>query len=351
MEAIEHGLNTSTKKDIDPKSRSLNKSILTTKTSNEWINIAKKTPIPKALFSEFWHEGEICFLFADSNVGKSILAVQIADSLSEGISINGFKLEAEKQPVLYYDFELSCKQFEARYSIRNEHNKFCEDHYLFSDNFFRSEINPDAEIPKEGNFCDELFKNIENDIINKKAKILIIDNLTYLKDDTERAKHALTLMKQLKFLKNKYCLSILVLAHTPKRDLSRPITQNDLSGSKQLLNFVDSCFAIGQSSIDKKLRYLKQIKARNTEIIYDTENVIICQLDKIYNFLKFIFHELGTEYEHLRQLTNDDRQDRTSRAIELKKQGNTNVEIAKKMGVSEGAVRKWLKKNEDEKNS
>ena len=102
-------------------------------------------------------------------------------------------------------------------------------------------------------------------------------------------------MKNLKALKSKYGLSILALAHTPKRDLSRPITQNDLGGSKMLYNFIDSCFAIGQSNTDKNLRYIKQIKARNTAMIYDTENVIVCQIDKAYNFLAFEFIDFGAE--------------------------------------------------------
>lgn len=95
---------------------------------------------------------------------------------------------------------------------------------------------------------------------------MIIDNIIYLKDETEKAKFALPLMKDLQRLKNKYGLSILALAHTPKRDLSKSITRNDLQGSKMLINFCDSSFSIGESSTDKNIRYLKQIKARNTEI-------------------------------------------------------------------------------------
>src|SRR5690606_40367234 len=115
-------------------------------------------------------------------------------------------------------------------------------------------------------------------VLFRSAKILIIDNLTYLKNETEKAKDALPLMKHLKALKSKYGLSILALAHTPKRDLSKPITRNDLQGSKMLINFCDSSFAIGESFNDKHLRYIKQIKARNTEIIFDSENVGVCQI-------------------------------------------------------------------------
>ena len=85
------------------------------KTANNWIKQDSKRPIPKMLFSEFWYEQELCILFADTNVGKTILAVQIADSISRGHPIPGFKLEANAQKVIYCDFELNDKQFQGRY--------------------------------------------------------------------------------------------------------------------------------------------------------------------------------------------------------------------------------------------
>ena len=114
-------------------------------------------------------------------------------------------------------------------------------------------------------------------------------------------------MKYLQALKKKYRLSILALAHTPKRDLSKPITRNDLQGSKMLINFCDSSFSIGESSHDKNIRYLKQIKARNTEIIYDAENVIVCQIEKADNFLQIEFLNFGTEREHLKQYSESEK--------------------------------------------
>jgi len=320
-----------------------NKGLFKVKKANQWIEQAKKSPIPQMLFGELWHDSEICILFADTNLGKSILAVQIADSISKGKQIPGFKLDAQKQCVLYFDFELSAKQFEVRYSVKNEAQKVFEQHYSFDDNFIRVEINPDAEIPESQSFEHYLNHSLEQSIVETKAKILIIDNVTYLKSETEKAKDALPLMKHLKALKNKYCLSILVLAHTPKRDLSKPITRNDLQGSKMLINFVDSCFAIGESNSDKNLRYIKQIKARNTEIIYDTENVVICQIDKPFNFLLFEFLSFGKEWEHLKQFSEKDRESIIEKSKELSKNGYSQRKISSELGISVGAVNKYLK--------
>lgn len=314
------------------------KGLFTVKTASRWIEQAKTRPIPQMLFGEFWFEGELCILFADTNLGKSILAVQIGNSISKGEQIRGFKLETPKQPILYFDFELSDKQFENRYSI-----KF-EQHYSFDNNFIRVEINPEATIPEAQTYEDYLNHSLERSITETGAKVLIIDNITYLKNETEKAKDALPLMKHLKDLKNKYGLSILALAHTPKRDLSKPITRNDLQGSKMLINFCDSSFSIGESHSDKNLRYLKQIKQRNTEQIYDAENVCVCQIDKPLNFLLFEFVNFGKEWEHLKQHTEKDKESLYEKVSELKQQGRSLRDIGAELGISHQQVKRILDK-------
>ena len=306
------------------------KGLFLVRTANRWIEQAKARPIPQKLFGEFWFEGELCILFADTNLGKSILAVQMGNSISEGKPIQSFWLEAEKQKILYFDFELSDKQFEARYSIN------FEQHYTFDSNFLRAEMNPEKSDYKEHGFETFekfLYDSLERSIIETEAKILIIDNITYLKNETEKAKDALPLMKHLKALKNKYGLSILALAHTPKRDLSKPITRNDLQGSKMLINFCDSSFSIGESGTDKNIRYLKQIKARNTEIIFDTENVCVCQITKPRNFLQFEFLNFGSEQEHLRQQTESEKTELVNSVRNLleAEPGISAYEIAKRL--------------------
>jgi RecA-family ATPase len=155
--------------------------LLLVRSANQCLLDAHYRPVPQMLFGELWHEEEICILFADSNLGKSILAVQIADSISSGNKIPGFAFNAEKQAVLYFDFEMSDKQFEKRYSIDYKL------HYIFDENFKRILINPNCTDFE--NFEQQLFQSIEEAIVVTEAKILIIDNLTYLKtQSTDTAK-------------------------------------------------------------------------------------------------------------------------------------------------------------------
>lgn len=269
------------------------------KSANQWMEQAKKKPISNMLFSEFWHENELCVLFSAANLGKSILAVQIADSVTRGKPIPGFKLEASKQPVIYFDFELSDKQIEIRYSEHDSTNKRRINHFDFDAGFSRIEINPNCALPEKITFEDFLIDSLERMVLSKKVKILIIDNLSYLKNETEKAKDALPLIKKLKGLKSRYNLSILILAHTPKKNIYSPITQNDLSGSKMLMNLIDSAFSIMESQKGHDLVCLKQIKARNTPVLYHANNVVVCKRSKPGNFLHFEFLGYETEWEHL----------------------------------------------------
>jgi RecA-family ATPase len=307
------------------------------RSANAWLKEASTHEVPKMLFDKFWYEGELCILFADSNLGKSILAVQIANSINNGSAIAPFELEADRQPVLYYDFELTSKQLEARYSVDYTQ------HYIFRDDLYRGQLN-DMELP-EGftNFNQYLNHRLERYITQTKAKVIIIDNITYLGTENEQAKDALPLMKHLKALKNKYGLSILVLAHTPKRDMTQAITRNDLQGSKMLMNFCDSSFAIGESQNDNSLRYLKQIKQRNTEQVYGADKVCLFTITKPHNFLQYEFVGHGREMDHLSKHSQALADNQIEQAVDLKMQGKSLREIAKAMNINYQKVDRLLK--------
>jgi hypothetical protein len=303
--------------------------LLQTKSANDWLKDAGKLPVAQTLFGSFWFENELCIMFADTNLGKSVLAVQIGDCLSRGQSLQPFH-NAQKAPsrVLYIDFELSAKQFEARYTSNTDGT------YAFSNEFFRAEFNPAAYVHylhgDYEKFLDEAFNRA---ILDLGPDVLIIDNITYLSKGTERTGAALALMQSLKALKQKRKLSILVLAHTPKRNAQKPLTVNDLQGSKMLINFADSAFAIGQSYSQPGLRYLKQIKQRNQGQEYGEDNVCLVSQQKEANFLKFKFEGQAHERDHLPRRVNLDKETIHRQAINLHQQGRSLRQIADQLGI------------------
>ena len=118
-------------------------------------------------------------------------------------------------------------------------------------------------------------------------------------------------------------MSVLVLAHTPKRSLDCPITSNDLAGSKRLYNFFDSVFAIGKSAQDGGLRYVKQLKVRYGTFSHDADNVIIYEIEKVDAFLQFVFRGYSTEKEHLKKLGDNESSQRDCQILQLSQSGKS----------------------------
>ncbi len=311
--------------------------MFTIENGNRWLELARREPEAKMLFGELWHQGELCMLFADTNIGKSILAVQIGEAIARGQTIAPFTCQAPPARVLYIDFELSKTQFGLRY-IHGEED------YRFSDNFFRAQYNFIPDPPTNVNENELLIAGIEYKVNQAKATVLIIDNITCLRGGTENSAVALALMKSLKSLKTEHNLSILVLAHTPKRrNASQPISADDLHGSKLLINFADSAFAIGKSTADTDLCYLKQIKQRNTRQRYGHDNVALCRIQKPGAFLHFQFEGNSPERHHLLTRTAADRRKLAHEIAALSANGHSQREISNQLGVGLATVNRLLR--------
>lgn len=150
-------------------------------------------------------------------------------------------------------------------------------------------------------------------------------------------------MDRLNQLKADYGLTLLLLEHTKKTDNSRPISLNDLQGSKMKANFADAVFTIGRSSKDKNLRYVKQLKVRSSELEYDLDNVMVYEIVKDTNNLKFSFVDYGSEWEHLKQPSDDDKSALIEQVKELKRQGKSVREIATELGISKSSAGRFSK--------
>ena len=310
--------------------------ILISKTANAWLDEAKEMPIPQMLFDQMWYEGELCVLFAASNAGKSLLAMQIANSICTGVPIRGFGLGALPQKVMYADFELNAKQFQNRYSENYQHN------FNFSGNLIRTVIDSKCPLLDQAEFEEAMKESIIQEIIRHNIKVLIVDNLTWLTAEAEKSKEASGVMKFLKRIKEEMGLSILVLAHTPKRDESLPITANDCAGSKMLGNFSDSSFTIGASSLGINTRYIKQIKVRMGSLKYGTDNVITCNITKNDSFTEFVLHNYSSEQIHLKTNKQESESDLKNNIIELNKAGYSMRQTAEKLNVSHMKVKRVL---------
>lgn len=317
--------------------------IFTVRTANRCLEDAKQIPTPMMLFDELWFEQELCILFADTNVGKSLLAVQVAQSIASGTAIPGFQLGVPGQGVLYYDFEFNDKQFEQRYTNPPGIS------FTFSPNLYRIGYNPDCKAPRIRS--QDVFTEIRSHIERYRSRVLIIDNLSYFAGNSlETAQEAIDFMREMKILKEEFRLSIMLLAHTPKRNKSLSITEADLAGSAGLSRLADSLIAIGKGCESTDQRYIKQIKVRSAMLNYGAENVIKCRLAPRNGLLGFVFEGYCEESDLLRAADRSDINDRVL-ALHFQNPDLSQAEIARQVGVNKMRVCRILAREDSDENA
>lgn len=296
--------------------------LLNIKAANEWIKESLTAPDPKLYFYDLIVEYENTVIFAASNVGKSILATQIAEEISK------------TEKVLYVDLELSSKQFQMRYSDTASGKT-----HVFPDNFQRAEIDPELMLGAD-------LEQETLDSIEKAAKLgtrfFVIDNISFICNGSESSAKAGLFMKQLIRLKKRYNLTTIVIAHTPKRRGWKPITQNDLAGSAKLINFFDAGIALARSANDTNLRYLKQVKVRTGEFLYDADNVLLLDVNKDEGFLKFDILGTGREDDHLNALEGGEGASEILEILMMQRDGMTVRQIAEAMNLGKSTVQRRL---------
>lgn len=270
---------------------------------------------PKQLFDCFVVEGEVTVLFAPTNVGKSILALQIADSISRGKSEYGFESELTKgQNVAYVDLENTDPQFAGRYSG-----------HKFSDKLKMLEVPAGVEYTTE-----QLLFHLKDFIRKEKCKVLVFDNISFM-GNLQSANEAMTIIKALRGLRDELGITILVVAHTIKKD-NKPMTINDLAGSAKVGNLIDAAFALGRVIGDTGLRYIKQLKSRSGEKKYE-DPVMVVELVK-ENGLHFKFRDTGIEQSLLKLPKDTDEEEVYQLVWNLYKQGLSCRKIESELGVS-----------------
>ncbi|HTK38664.1 MAG TPA: AAA family ATPase [Pyrinomonadaceae bacterium] len=316
------------------------------RTLNQWIDLAKTRPVPRLLFGEFWLEGELAVMFGDTGAGKSLLAVQIAESIARGREIEPFEIDAKPQQVLYFDFELSEKQLELRYT--KDHKPGLSSlirHYRFSERFHRIKVDLNAPLP-DGvrNFDEYLIGVIKQRISETGAKVVIIDNVLHMKRSYGSASDAIRLMNKLNHLKATLGLSILLVAHSRKRAASRTLGTGEQVSAKVIASLADSVFAIGNTSGSPSGRYLKHLKTRSTEMVYDESNVPVFTIRKMEdNFLGFAFQRFDDEETTHYQERHPREDEMIGKIVEMSDRRMSIRSIAAALDMSRSTVHRLLK--------
>lgn len=243
-------------------------------TASEVLEKYATEPAPDRLFGEIWREGEFAVLFGEAGTGKSILATQIADAAARGRGFGPFETDGGGRRVLYFDLKLGDRQWAGRYSEGRDEREGKRRVNAFPARFDRVGVNAFTKEPDEvPNMAAALGQAIGRLAKERKASVVVIDDLDMLRRSNDFARDILPLVRELRRLKAEQGLSILAIVSSVPMAGARSVGTRDLRSARVMYNFADSVFAMAPAN-GGEMRYLKQLKSGSDEILYDTTHTV-----------------------------------------------------------------------------
>ena len=268
--------------------------MLVTRPASDWhLPVRDRKAYSEELFGPLWRVGEVALLFGQRGVGKSILAVQIAESIARGrpiLPVPKGKSRRHAEKVLYVDMQRSGAQWSERHTQPSLIPGKLPTRYQFAKNFDRAGIdwtNVDLDAYKRDPVKYAL-RSIFNKIEEARAKVVIIDDILLGGATVLGRKGIARTMQTLKMWAATEGLSILVLAqgqyHQRKRvgsSASSPPYESgapagasprgvDVGGVRlrpgggSLFSSADSIFSIQPSAFGPQYRYIKHLASVST---------------------------------------------------------------------------------------
>lgn len=304
----------------------------------EQLSEAKKLPPLRSILPDFIFEGDLSIEYGGPNAGKTVLVTQIDEMVASGKLIGGFESEVQGT-VLHLDMEMDARKLAKRYETETGV-------YQFNKNIIRMYPNRDYV----GRFKARDIIEQAIDIMREyDSRVLVVDNFSAMGTDHEKSTEALELMRIFRQVTIAVNGTVIVAAHTPKRSGNETLQLKDLAGSAVIGNFADSVIGIGQDARHPNRRYLKGFKNRDAEKKYCGPKVLECEIKKADNGLVY-FERIGSAFES-DMIISDQQAEKLRRdedILQLKSEGLSLREIAKKMDVSLGTVQYAIKKASDD---
>ena len=98
-------------------------------------------------------------------------------------------------------------------------------------------------------FSMNVIDGIKDKLLDTKAKVMILDNLSFLSTQTSEAEYAGAIMDGLTRLKREMCISIMVIAHTPKIEEWKPLSKTNMAGARFFQTLRTGVASAGQRQV------------------------------------------------------------------------------------------------------
>jgi len=291
-------------------------------------------PSKKLMGDYIFLKPSVTALFGCSGVGKTFFTYQLARAFANGIDVietdgNLFMNEAPPVRVFYADLELDDEEYRSRRVMRDgRFTENCKEEIYF----YQRDADAELEAVENNEPIDET-QTICQTAHNLGCKVVIIDNLTCLAGDLVDGATAVNIVTKIKRLSIRYKLTVVLITHTPKVDEEKPLTLNNLAGSKHLGNYLTGVIAMNRLPYGHAV-YLRHVKARGAKQV---EDYVVMAIENANE-------EKPPHFEFIKILKHVDifgkKAQETVKILEMKELGYSWEEIGEKFHVSESKARR-----------
>ena len=194
-----------------------------------------------------------------SNVGKSILALQFAMCVAMGVPFLAFNVPKPRRVILV-QFEMMDAHMTTRVEkcMKAMVNEYPHKAQLLKDNLKITSME-NAKI-----FTDQ-YKAIEGNLMaaDPKFDVVVVDNLYSSSGTSLHKNDALTqLMSRIDELRKEYQCAFLIISHHKKLEEKRPLEHSMVYGGSYFVNFLDNLVQVANTGRHQQLKVFKITKIR-----------------------------------------------------------------------------------------
>lgn len=254
--------------------------MLLTRPARDWrLPVRDRKVYSEELFGPLWRVGEVALLVGPRGVGKSILAVQIAESIARGRPLlgtrtllsatNATRPKESRRPaekVLYVDMQRSEAQWAGRYTLPSPILGKSPRRYRFSRDLLRAGIDlhlADHDAYRKDPHTYAQFA-IGREIAGSGARIVIVDDILLGGANSASPSGLVRTMQTMRYWAMYHEISILVVASAKQCRRPAPVALADIAGSRQIAELADSVFALAPSTFGPQYRYVKLLASKSS---------------------------------------------------------------------------------------
>ncbi len=219
----------------------------------------------ETLWGNLWFENECACIFGDTNEGKSTLAFKIACEVACcGIGVT------------YFDFE----------NMMHQHYRRMWRNFLdLPDKLYPMRFGQKTSLEQMLS-TKAILDSIEMEFLDNDSSVIVIDDISFLCQLKTTKKTSLVL-KRFRYWLNRYHISILVVAQAMNHRPGTPLTLDHLMGDRQLQYAFDTIISLNHiprgTQDGPATHYIKQLKARSTQLVVTANKVVTLQLKYYYD--------------------------------------------------------------------